>query len=96
MLSGLSVGETSTGRVLENSTACTVDAVCYLRIEFADTTIEALYGTGERPAPPCTISVDVSDAAFEIVVGDVVEVVVSPCGDEGHFLERVLAIAPRP
>lgn len=93
MLSGLTVGQASTGRVLENSTACTVDATCYLRIEFADTTLEALYGTGERPTPPpCTIAAEVSDAAFEVVVGDVVEVVVSPCGDEGHFLERVVAL----
>ena len=74
---------------MENSTACSVDAVCYLRIAFADTVVVAVYGTGERPAPPCTISVDVSDAAFEIEAGDVVDVVISRCGEEGYYLERI-------
>lgn len=78
-----------TGRVLENSTACTVDALCYLRIAFLDTTVTAMYGTGERPAPPCTISVQVSDVAFEVEAGDVVGVVISRCGDEGYYLERL-------
>jgi hypothetical protein len=77
------------GSVVENSTACSVDAVCYLRIAFADTVVVAVYGTGERPAPPCTISVDVSDAAFEIEAGDVVDVVISRCGEEGYYLERI-------
>ena len=43
-LSPFQEGITITGRVVDNVTACTVDAVCYLRIELADTTIEAVYG----------------------------------------------------
>jgi hypothetical protein len=82
-LSPFQEGTTITGRVVDNVTACTVDAVCYLRIELADTTIEAVYGTGERPAPECEIPVVVSDAAFRAVAGDVVEIVVGPCGGEG-------------
>ena len=70
-------GTLISGRVLENSTACVVDALCYLRIEFADTTIVALYGTGERPAPQCEITSEVSDAAFQVESGDIVDVVVS-------------------
>lgn len=59
------------GVVAENVTACEVDAACYLRIEFADTTVVALYGTGERPAPPCEMSVEVSDTAFRVQPGEV-------------------------
>ena len=82
-------GTLISGRVLENSTACVVDALCYLRIEFADTTIVALYGTGERPAPQCEITAEVSDAAFQVESGDIVEVVVSACAFEGHYLQRI-------
>lgn len=79
-----------TGRVIENSTACEVDAVCYLRIEFADTAVVAIYGTGERPPPPCSISVDVSNAAFPRRQGDLVDVVISKCGTDGYYLRRLI------
>jgi hypothetical protein len=78
-----------TGNVLENSTACEVDAVCYLRIEFADTSIVALYGTGERPAPACEISQDVSDVAFHISPDEIIAVVVSKCGPDRYYVRRL-------
>ena len=81
------------GRVLENSTACEVDAVCFLRIEFADASVVALYGTGERPAPPCEISRDVSDAAFPVQNGEVISVVISRCADEGYYILQDLVVA---
>jgi hypothetical protein len=77
------------GRVLENSTACEVDAACYLRIEFADTSLVALYGTGERPAPECAISRDVSDVAFQLSLEEVITVVVSQCGSDGYYLREL-------
>jgi hypothetical protein len=78
------------GRVRENVTACTVDAVCYLRIEFADTSIVALYGSGERPAPLCEISTEVSDLAFQVRTGDLVEVMVSGCASGGHYMRQLI------
>jgi len=78
------------GRVLENSTACIVDAVCYLRIEFADTSMVALYGTGERPAPLCEISREVSDVAFQVQPGEVISVVVSKCPPQRHYLRQLV------
>ncbi len=89
-LSRFTEGTQITGRVLENSTACEVDAVCYLRIQFSDTAIVAVYGTGERPPPPCHIPVGVSDLAFQAESGEVVEVVISRCASEGHYLERIV------
>jgi len=89
-LSVFSEGALVTGRALENVMACEVDGVCYLRIQFADTTIRATYGTGERPPPPCPISVEVSDAAFAVEAGDVLEVAITACPDEGMFLERIV------
>jgi hypothetical protein len=67
-----------------------VDAICYLRIEFADTSIVALYGTGERPAPACEISREVSDAAFLVQAGEVIDVVISRCASEGHYIRRLV------
>ena len=78
------------GKVLENSTACEVDAICYLRIEFADTSIVALYGTGERPAPTCEISREVSNAAFLVWPGEVIDVVISRCASQGHYMRRLV------
>lgn len=74
---------------IENVPACRVDAVCYLRLEFADTTVVAHYGWGERPAPPCEIPPEVSDEAFRVEAGDVVDVVVSMCDAEGPYLRRI-------
>lgn len=79
------------GRVAENVTACEVDAACWLRIELADTTILAFYGLGDRDDAPCRIPPAVSDAAFDVRRGDTVEVVLSPCGSEGHFIRRFVS-----
>ena len=84
-----SENQLTTGRVVENSTACEVDAVCYLRIEFADTSIVAMYGTGERPPPPCSVSTEVSNTAFPPQQGDLVHVVISKCGADGYYLRRL-------
>lgn len=81
------------GVVLENVTACEVDAACFLLIEFADTSVVALYGTGERPAPACDMSTEVSDAAFQVQPGEVVDVVISTCGAEGYYLQRLVRAA---
>lgn len=81
--------QVSTGRVIENIRACEVDAMCFLRIEFADTSIVVLYGTGERPPPHCSIPVEVSNAAFLIRQGDVVDVVISLCGTDSYYLRRI-------
>jgi hypothetical protein len=81
-------------RIVENSTACIVDAVCFLRLEFADTTIEAIYGTGERPAPPCDIDRDASTAAFRAAAGDIVRVAVTPCAPHGFMLQQLEPIPP--
>lgn len=78
-----------TARVVENVTACTVDAVCYLGLELADTTITAIYGTGERPPPPCPPSLAVSDVAFQLQPGDTVEITVERCGEDGLFVEDI-------
>ena len=80
------------GVVLENVRACEVDAVCYLRIEFADTTVVAVYGTGERPAPTCTVSAEVSNSAFSVRPRDRVEVVISRCGDDGYHVQRLVRV----
>lgn len=79
----------SSGSVLENSTACVVDAVCYLRIEFADASIVAVYGSGERPANDCRTPSAVSDVAFQVEDGDRVDVVVSRCSAVGYFLRQL-------
>lgn len=79
----------SSVRVLDNVTACEVDAVCYLRLEFADTTINALYGTGERPRTRCDVPRAVSNVAFGVERGDIVQVIVSKCGEQGHYLRQI-------
>lgn len=88
-LSRFEEGPVISGRVLENSRACEVDAVCYLRIEFADTTVVAVYGTGERPAPPCTMTVEVSDVAFQVEPGAMIDAVILKCDGEGHYLQSI-------
>lgn len=90
-LSAFSEDAPVVGRVVENVTACEVDAACWLRIELADTTIPALYGLGDRDDAPCRIPPAVSDAAFDVRRGDMVEVVLSPCGSEGHFIRRLVS-----
>lgn len=78
------------GLVTENVTACDVDAACWLGLELADTAIVALYGLGDRGDPACAIPRAVSDTAFDMRRGDTVEVVVSRCGSEGHFIRRFM------
>lgn len=77
------------GRVLENVTACEVDADCYLRVEFADTSVVALYGAGERPAPQCEIPRGVSDAAFRAERGEILRLVVAPCDVDGLYIRDI-------
>jgi hypothetical protein len=74
------------GRIVDNVTACVVDGDCILRIEFSDTTVSALYGTGERPAPNCTLQRSVSDVAFGLAAGDRISVVLSGCGADGLYV----------
>lgn len=88
-LSTFREGAPSTARLVANVTACTVDATCYLTLELADTTIDAAYGAGEGPAPPCSIPVAVSDIAFQLRAGDTVDVTIARCGDEGLFVEEI-------
>lgn len=88
-LSPFAPGVLLRAQVSENVTACEVDAVCYLVLQLSDTTIVAVYGTGERPAPPCPISTEVSDAAFGADAGDVVEVRVTNCEGEGYFINEI-------
>lgn len=75
--------------VTENVTACVVDAVCGLRLQFSDTTVFALYGSGERDTPSCRIDVAVSDAAFEIAPGSAVTVEMEDCPGMGLVLRHV-------
>lgn len=85
-VSMFSTGDLVLAEVRENVTACTVDAVCGLRLEFADTSVFALYGTGERASPDCSISVEVSDAAFGVAAGDPVNVILEECPGVGLVL----------
>jgi hypothetical protein len=82
-------------RIVENSTACIVDAVCFLRLEFADTTVDAIYGTGEYPAPPCDIPGDAATAAFRAAAGDIVRVAVTSCPPHGFMLRQLEPIPGR-
>ena len=82
-LSPFEPGIEGVARVSANVTACIVDAMCTLTLEFADTAVTAVYGSGERPAPACTIDVAVSNVAFDLVASDVVHVVLEPCEGSG-------------
>jgi hypothetical protein len=75
--------------VTENVTSCVVDGVCGLRLEFSDTTVFALYGSGERPTPSCSIGVEVSDAAFAARPGASVTVVLEECVGLGLILREI-------
>lgn len=77
------------GKVIENNNVCVVDLVCYLTIEFSDKTVNALYGTGERPAPPCEISREVSNVAFDVKQGDIIDVVISNCGSDAYYIKQI-------
>lgn len=90
-LSQFALDKPVTGRVVANVTACVVDAMCLLRIEFADTVVEAIYGTGERPAPLCTIPIQASDAAFAVEQGEVILARIAECPAEGYFLQALLS-----
>lgn len=92
-LSRFAVDASLAGRVVENSTACIVDATCFLRISFADTSIAALYGTGDVGEPPCIIERAVSDEAFGIGHGTMVLVTLSACGSEGYYLREITEIS---
>jgi hypothetical protein len=75
--------------ITENVTACVIDAVCGLRLEFSDSVVFALYGSGERPAGGRSIEVEVSDAAFVMLPGAAVTVVLEECGGMGLVLREV-------
>ena len=64
--------ELVTGRVIDNSTACQVDAICSLELAFADTSIIAIYGTGMRQAPPCQSPAEVTNVAFAVARDELV------------------------
>ena len=95
-LSQFALDEPATGRVLENITACVVDATCLLRIEFADTVVEAVYGAGERPAPACVIPREVSDSAFAAEQGDIIEAELTDCPGEGYVLQGLRPVETEP
>lgn len=75
--------------VTENVTACVVDAVCGLRLDFSDTTVFALYGGGERSAPACEIPTEVSDVAFSLQGGETVSLVLRECPGMGLIVESL-------
>ena len=81
--------ELVTGRVIENSTACQVDAICSLELAFADTSIIAIYGTGLRQAPPCQSPAEVTNVAFAVVRDELVDVVIGTCED-GLSIQRLV------
>jgi hypothetical protein len=88
-LSGFRVGQVGTARVVENVSACVVDGVCSLTLEYSDTTVVAVYGGGERAAGACPIGIEVSDAAFALEEGDEAEVLLGECEELGLILEAV-------
>lgn len=94
--SGFSTEHTVTAVVLENVTACTVDAICGVRLEFADTTVFALYGLGEQDTTDCSISVETSDRAFGLRTGDVATLRLKECEAEGLVIDGFAAPPPTP
>jgi hypothetical protein len=84
--------ELVTGRVIENNTACQVDAICSLELAFADTTVVAIYGTGLRQAPPCQSPAEVTNAAFASARGELVDVVIALCEGEPS-IQRLSKVA---
>ena len=84
----------ATAVVEENVTACDVDAVCGLSLAFSDTTVFALYGTGEGAGPRCPIAVAVSDVAFTLAPGDEVSVVLRGCPEAGLALAAISRTTP--
>ena len=58
--------------------------------DHAPKTIVAVYGMGEGPAPACEISLEVSDAAFRVEPGDVIDVLISVCASQGHYLRKIV------
>ena len=81
--------ELVTGRVIDNSTACQVDAICSLELAFADTSIIAIYGTGMRQAPPCQSPAEVTNVAFAVARDELVDVVLGTCED-GLSIQRLV------
>lgn len=87
-LSGFEESQEVVGKVLENDDGCVVDATCALTLEFANATVVAAYGHGER-AVPCDIPLDVSNAAFDAKKGDIVRAIIGSCGEEGYSLKHI-------
>jgi len=80
---------TLTGNVIENNNGCVRDVTCYLRIEFKDKIVNALYGLGDIPNRPCIITKDVSDRAFDVEKSELITVVISTCGSEGYYITKI-------
>lgn len=95
-LSDFSMTSPGRARVAENITACVVDAICSLRLEFADTTVRAVYGGGDQDGPPCPIDTSASDAAFSAEVGDIVEVSFMECEELGLTVSQLTGGSSHP
>ena len=87
---GVAVG----ARVMDNVTACVVDAVCTLELQFADTSVVVVYGSGERPQDSCSTPREASDVAFGLGGGDMVSVELTACSEHRLVLARV-SLQPR-
>jgi len=88
-LSAFAIDTLVTARVTENIMECVVDGQCALRLEFADTTVVALYAPGEWLFEHCSIPNEVASAGFEVQASETVDVIVSDCGDAGDALMRL-------
>jgi len=88
-LSPFAPGVEGVARVSNNVTACIVDAMCTLTLDFADTSVTAVYGSGERPAPACGVGRTVSNAAFDLAATDVVTVLLETCEGVGLVVRSV-------
>ena len=85
------------GRILENSTACEGDLDCYLHVEFADTSVFAVYGLGfrvlalDREEARCFQAPrDAVAGAGDLQPGDFVSVIISECRMGEHEEELVI------
>lgn len=88
-LSSYTVGDRRTVRVVENVSGCVVDGVCVLTLEFSDTTVQAVYGSGERPTDACMTNVEVSNAAFALEPQNMTDVTLRSCEDGALILSVV-------
>jgi len=83
------VGERRTVRVVENVFGCVVDGVCVLTLEFSDTIVQAVYGSGERPTDACVTNLEASNAAFALERQETTDVTLKSCEDGDLILSVV-------